>query len=629
MAVGLHLHDDQQERTTKSWWLSGAVSVFFLVLFLRLAFVQILQAENNIRLSKENRMQLHVLDAPRGQIYDRNGVVLARNRPSYSICVLPYKLRDREKVVTRLCRIRDERGEQVFDSTALVKQLKRARFRRFDLTRLMEDVSIELVSVIEEHSMELPGIVVETEARREYPMGAATFHVLGYMSEIPESKFDSLKTVGYRYGDLMGKAGIEKEYEEVLRGDDGREYVEVNAYGKRLGVVPNMPRADPVPGYGIYLTLDARLQKVAQEAFPDSLKGAVVALDPSNGEVLVMFSSPAVDPNIFSLSSLVRSKRWAAIATDPSLPLNNRATTGTYTPGSTFKLVSATAGMHRGELDGSSRMSRPCTGAYRFGNRVAHCWYGKGHGRLDLIGAVQKSCNVYFYQLGLMLGDEAINEVARMVGLGEKTGIDLPRERSGYLSGEKAHNKRFARKIKESEGWKWTRGLLLDLAIGQQQILTPLQLARMVGTLANGKTLYRPFLAKEMRTREGLVVEQTNPHIERTLSFDKETLETIRTAMHKVVGPGGTARRAMVPDVAVGGKTGSAENPHGDKTHSLFVGVAPVDNPQIAVAVVAENAGHGSSVAAPVAGEVLRYFFKHISPPQPHTVAQTTSETSN
>ncbi|MDO5576749.1 MAG: penicillin-binding protein 2, partial [Fibrobacter sp.] len=322
MPFGTLLQDEQQERYLKSLFLMGCFSFFFIILIARLFYIQVIQAEVNTRLSKENAMRLKTLTPTRGRIFDRNGIVLARNRPSYSICVLPYKMKNRKDVINSLCCITDSDNQMVFDSADLAKTIGKSLYRKFDITRLKEDVSIDLVSVVEEHSMQLPGIIVETEARREYTLGPSAFHAIGYMGEIPEEQFDTLKSQGYFYGDLIGKAGIEREYESLVRGQCGHEYVEVNAYGKSLGPIPNIPRIDPIPGSDLYLTLDARLQQVTETVFPDSLKGAVVAINPRNGEVLVMYSSPSIDPNIFSMATMLRSKGWREVATDSDLPLN-------------------------------------------------------------------------------------------------------------------------------------------------------------------------------------------------------------------------------------------------------------------------------------------------------------------
>jgi len=606
MPISPQFHDEQQQRLNKSIRLIVFISILFTVLLMRLFFIQVIQARLNIRLSQENGMQFSILKAPRGLILDRNGNVLARNRPSYSISVLPYKIKSRRVTIENLCKIRDESGAPVFDSVELTDLLHRAFWRRFDATRLKEDVSLEIVSIIEEHAMELPGIAVATESRREYLLGSSTFHVLGYMSEIPENQFDTLKKTGYHYGDMIGKAGIEKQYEDILRGKDGQEYIEVNAYGRSLGPIATMPRIEPIAGGNVYCALDIDLQKVASDSFPDTLKGAVVALDPRSGEILAMFSSPAADPNIFSLSSSLRAKNWAAIALDPSLPLNNRATCGTYPPGSTFKLISSVAGLASGKLTADSRMPVPCHGAFRFGARIAHCWRLQGHGSFNLVDALRQSCDVYFYQVGLRLGDQLINQYAALFGFGEITKIDLPAERAGWLSGEAEYNKRFAYRK-----WVWTKGLDMDLAIGQTQLVTPLQLANMVGAMANGTTLYKPYILKEVRNADGMVITQTKPVVTRRLGLDPSVIAIMHKAMLAVTEEGGTAGRAQVPHVPVGGKTGSAENPHGEKTHALFAGCAPVDSPMICVAVVAENAGHGGTIAAPVAGALLRYYFTH------------------
>jgi penicillin-binding protein 2 len=369
--------------------------------------------------------------------------------------------------------------------------------------------------------------------------------------------------------------------------------------------MPNTPRIDPVPGNNLYLTIDARLQRKAAEAFPVSQKGAVVALDPRNGQVLVLFSNPSFDPNIFSMAGSERSKNWAKIVFDTTLPLNNRATAGTYSPGSTFKLVTTISGLEEGGFTEATHMPAPCRGAFHFGSRIAHCWELKGHGSLDLIGAVQQSCDIYFYQAGLQLGDRLINKYASLLGLGRITGIDIPGEKSGWLSGEDAYNERFRKK-----GWVWTKGLLLDLAIGQVQVVTPLQLALMTGGLGNSKGLYRPYLVKEERNTDGVVVRQNRPAaLGAPFNFKPENVAAIHKAMVAVIGPGGTGGLAAVPGIPVGGKSGSAQNPQGQKTHALFVACAPIDDPVIAIAVVVENAGHGGSIAAPVAGAVLRSFF--------------------
>lgn len=607
-----HLYDDQMERSTRGYVLAIAVSAVFLTLILRLFYVQVIEAERNIRLSTENRMQLVELNAPRGRILDRNGAVLAHNRPSYSICVLPYKLKNAQVVMDRLCLITDTAGAPVFDREDLEDAIKRAKRRRFDLTRLKEDVSVELMSVVEEHSLDLPGIVVATESRREYPLGPAAFHAIGYLSEIPDKDFDSLRALGYAFGARVGKAGVERRYEDILRGTNGQEFVEVNAFGKPMGSIDDMPRIPPVPGLDITLGMDARLQKFAEESFPDSLRGAAVALDPRTGEVLMMVSHPSVDPNIFSLAANVRSKQWQAVALDSAQPLNNRATVGTYTPGSTFKLVTSLAGLASGKIGRDTHMPRACHGVYHFGRTSKACWNARGHGSVGVVGAIQQSCNVYYYQLGLLLGDSLINRYACQLGLCAPTGIDLPQERSSWPSGETAFNIRH--KNRKFGKWVWTDGLLLDHAIGQTQSLSPIAMAGMVGALGMDGVRMKPHMLIEMRTLDGTVVQLAKPDTAAVLDVAPGVLDIVQEGMRKVLEPGGTAGASRVPCVVVGGKTGSAEWKKGEKTHGLFIACAPMDAPEIAIAVAVENAGHGGAVAAPIAGNILRYYFSEISP---------------
>ena len=608
MAYSSHLQEEQSDRSRKSAILAIAIGILYAFLFIRLFYLQIIELDLNTRLSNENAMRQKIIQAPRGRIYDRNGIMLARNRPSYSICVLPYKMprkaAQRAVVIDRLCQIHNYNGDSVFTRADLTYKINFAMMRRFDETRIKEDVSLDVMSIIEEHALELPGIVVETESRREYPYGKSLFHAIGYMGEIPEAQFDSLKNHGYFYGDLFGKSGLEKKYEKEFRGIPGQEYIEVNAFGKRLGAINTLKRIEAVPGDDMYLSIDINLQQIAAAAFPDTFKGAAVVIDPRTGGILALYSSPSADPNIFSLAASLRNKNWAKIALDPSLPLNNRATSGTYAPGSTFKLVSAAAGLATEKLTATSRMPHSCSGAFRIGKRVAHCWKLDGHGSLPLINAVQQSCNVYFYQVGLFVGDVAINKYATMFGLGKATGIDLPQEKSGWISGEDAYNERFKKR-----GWVWTRGLVLDLAIGQTQLVTPIQLANMISGIGNGDAIYRPSLMQRMVGPKGKITRIHKPEVLSKITLTPEVIATLHDAIRNVIEPGGTGGAARVEHVPVGGKTGSSQNPQGLKTHALFVGCAPVDTPVIAVAVVVENAGHGGSIAAPIAGQLLRYYF--------------------
>jgi penicillin-binding protein 2 len=593
------------------------VIIFGCLLFgltCRLFYLQIIKGAYHQKLSEQNSMRLQVVHAPRGLIYDRNGALIARNRPSYQVALLPTRLKDPKNVLANLLRFRDTTGERLFDSSLVAWSIERGRWKKFQPLVILEDASPQVVAMVEEHQLELPGVVTVMDSRRSYPFGYNAAHVLGYMDEIKEEELEAFSarkeetgdSLPYAKGDRIGRKGLEKFYEPVFRGKDGVRYIKVNAFGKEMDVIKEMPQIRPVPGKNLITTLDMHLQCLAESLMADTVRGAVVAIDPRNGEVLVMASSPRMDGNIFSLSKERRSKEWAKLALDPAMPLNNRATVGGYEPGSTWKGVMNIAGLQSGKITVNEIMPKSCTGGYRFGNRVWRCWDPKGHGAVSMIDAFTESCDTYYYQVGLMIGMDIINKVAREFGFGDNTGIDLDDERSGMLVDSASYTKRFRRR-----GWTWTRGLVLNLSIGQGQIATPLQLANYAAGLGNGKYLYKPHFIKEIRDRAGNVIEKYQPEVLREIDMTEEQHQVMLKSMEAVVSsPKGTGGRARVPDVIVGGKTGSAENPHGGKTHALFIGMAPLYQPELAIAVVLENAGHGGSNAAPIAGAIFREYFK-------------------
>lgn len=588
-----------------------------LLLAGRLFQLQVIQGRYLKSLSEQNSIRLQVVKAPRGLIYDRNGVIIARNRPSWQVVILPTELRKGVPVLERLMRFRDGEGHPLFDSQQVAWSLDRARWRRFQPIVIYEDAPFEVVSLVEEHQTDLPGVATVVESRRAYPFGSAAGHVLGYMDEVKEDEVGKGSVVGgfaaaddsllpYARGDRIGRKGLERHYESYFRGRDGIRYVKVNAFGKQVEVIADMPQRDPVPGRNIYTTLDMNLQVLAESLLTDTLRGAVVALDPRNGEILAMASSPRLDGNVFSLNRELRAKAWARLALDPARPLHNRAVNGGYEPGSTFKGVVSLAGMEAG-IDPSAHMPRACTGGFRFGNRVWKCWDHKGHGFTNAVTAFTRSCDVYYYQVGLYAGMDRINSVARRLGFGAPTGIDLEDDRSGLLMDSTTYERMYGRR-----GWRWTPGLILNLSIGQGQIVTPLQLADYAAGLGNGDVIYRPHFLREVRDVRGRLVARSHTEVLRHVDLTPAEHELIIKSLSEVVnGVGGTGARARVPGIWVGGKTGSAENPQGAQTHALFIGVAPLDAPRIAVAVVLENAGHGGTLAAPIAGALIR---RHLVP---------------
>jgi len=585
-----------------------AVFVLFVILLFRLYSLQHTHYDENFQRSENNRLRRVELVAERGFIYDRNGEVLVRNRPSYQIALqalnLPRKKADRDSIFNTLLHIVDKDGKRMFDSLSLDTAFQRTRWIRNRPIRILEDASPEQVSIIEEHSEKLPGVVTLIESRRAYPYGTLASHVLGYTSEISEEQLKLPEYENYSQGDRIGQKGLEQFYDQEFRGTNGVKVVEVNASGREISQVKGVDSKAPIPGLHLVSTIDLKLQKVAEEAIPDTARGALVAIDPRNGEILAMVSSPRLDPNIFSLKKRERNKGWAQVALDSLRPLTNRAISGTYPPASVFKLVTAGAGLEYGVLSEFKHYPKSCTGGFQYGARYQKCW--GSHGNLNVVNAIRLSCDVFFYQAGLDIDMTRINEFGRRFGLGEKTlGVDIPGEKAGWLPDSVSFNQRNKRL-----GWRWARGLILNLSIGQGQIVTPLQQAVLVGSLATNKGVYRPHFMKELRDSEGNVVRKYEPEIVRSGKMKESTHRILMAAMDSVVNhPGGTGKRGRVPDIRVGAKTGSGEWKKGEKTHAWYAAVAPLDNPEIAVAVIMEAAGGGGAVSGPIARKVLMAYF--------------------
>jgi penicillin-binding protein 2 len=607
--IGASGQSDQIERNERTWAMILVLVISFLGLLARVGWLQIVQGEVFLRESEANRLREDPVQAPRGLLLDREGRPLVQNRPSRNFVIDPATVRGKEMELSEfLSRFQDVDGTPLFDTAFLHRLFRQARQTPSQRPVLLEDASPAEIALFSENQYRLPGILQEVAMRREYPYGSLAGHLLGYIGEIPEELLDSLEGDGYRLGDLIGQMGMEQQYEQDLKGRDGIRWIEVDAKGRIVGTPEGLPRTEPVPGLHVRTTIDLDLQKAAEQALPDSMSGAVVALDPRTGEILAMCSSPRIDPNIFTLPGRRRAREWAKLALDSRMPLNNRAIQGTYEPGSTFKIVTSLAGLVSGKIGLHQHFPQACHGGFRFGARVQHCWQDKApfHGSLDMVQALTQSCDVYYYQAGLLLDMPWINKVGSSLGFGARTGVDLPNEKTGLLVDSAIHEARNKRL-----GWKWARGLILNLAIGQGELVTPLQLATMVGGVADGRTVMRPHLMQAiLESDNGKVVRRYNPDTLSVLGWSEQTRNTIHAAMDSVVnGTRGTGHSARLPGIEVGGKTGSAENPHG-RTHALFVCAAPMAAPEIAIGVIVENGGHGGSTAAPIAAAIMRTYFR-------------------
>ncbi len=572
----------------------------FLLLAAKLFQLQILESKDYFQLSEENRLRMLLIPAPRGKILDRHHKVLVDDYPAFSISIIPTRKKISDDIINLLSEILEE------DKEIIKEKIQKGRIRPYQPMPLKRNADEVIVAKIAEHSLDLPNVIIQKRPLRRYIYAHKGCHLLGYVGELTEKELDKLEIEGYRMGDLIGRTGIEKVYEEYIRGVYGGHYVEVDALGRELGDVEGRGSIFPIVGNDVILNIDWELQEIAENAFKENQIGTCVALDPRDGSVLVMVSKPEYDPNRFA-KGLSRSELYT-ISSDTTFPLLNRAIQSAYPPGSTFKVITSLAGLQEGYITNLySRMSRPCTGAYVYGRRSYGCWKHSGHGSYTVQQALTQSCDVYFYQLGLKLGLIRLGNHAKSLGCGIKTGIDLPQETSALIPDEEYYRKRT-----ERGGEGWSNGMLLNLSIGQGEILvTCLQLANIAAIIGNGGTLYTPHLLKEIRNPEGEVIEYYEPKSEK-ISIEPQALEALHTGMYGVVnglnGLGGTAHRAKIDGVKVCGKTGTAQNSHGDD-HGLFICFAPMENPEIAIGVIVEKGRSGGGAAAPIAGAILRTYF--------------------
>ncbi len=568
----------------------------FGLTLLGLVRLQILDGGRYAGLAKENRVRPEVLRAPRGTIYDRNGELLADSSPSFGIVFRPFPAESTQRALEAMSPAWLARVSALveLDSAEVRSRVNFANLSG-QSAMLKHDAPFAILARVEETRSELPGIEVQLEPLRRYPHGTLAAHLLGYAGEINGAELDTLKDAGYQPGDLIGRTGVERRYEDVLRGRDGVEYVVVNARGRRVSTLKESGELAPVPGQDLVLTLDLKVQRALEEVMADVPRGAAVVLDPRDGGILAMVSRPVYDPNEFS-HGLTRA-RWKQLSEGGANPLLDRAIQGVYPPGSTFKIVTMSAALSRGVARAGTRFA-PCLGGLNYGGRRFGCWDHRGHGSLDLIGALQHSCDVYFYQLGLKLGLARLEETAKALGLGARTGVDLPQEARGLIPDAAYYDKRWG-----ARGWR--SGLLLNLAIGQGELLlTPLQLALMTAEAAMDGRPLRPHVVE--RVGRAPAFRPARP-VQPGLPADSAIWRPVKEGMELVVAAG-TGGAARVPGLRVAGKTGTAQNPHG-QDHALFVCYAPVDSPRVAVAIVIENAGHGGSVCAPRAGAMLRRLF--------------------
>lgn len=573
-----------------------AAGGIFLVLLLRLWHLQVLEGKRFADLSTSNRLRVRPVEAPRGFVLDRNGEVLVENRASFDVFVTPEDVGRHEESLRAIAEVLG------MDPAAVAARLEEGRERPYQPLLLRKAIDERTLAAVEERKLDLPGLTLQIRPVRSYPAEGMAASLLGYVSEVSQAQLARDEFRDFRPGEHIGQAGVERRFDAFLRGLDGGEQLEVDARGRALRQVS---RVEPRSGLNLVLTLDGRLQRAAEEAMRGR-NGAVVALNPSSGEVLALVSKPAYDPNLFA--QRVTAEDWRRLIHDPRHPLQNRALQAQYPPGSVFKLITAMAALERGAITPETRMF--CGGSFTLGRFTFADWKKGGHGWLDLRGAIANSCNVYFYQAALKAGIDEIARVAREFGLGEPPGLGLGDEARGIVPTPAWK--------RQHQGDAWYPGNTVITGIGQGMVVaSPMQLAVMVSAIANGGIIYRPWVVKRVESLRGEVIEEYDAEIVRRVRVRPETLEVVRQGMLAVVNEG-TGGRARIPGLAIAGKTGTAQVVRKEeakrrqdlKDHGWFVAFAPFENPQVAVVVLAENAGFGGAMAAPVARAIFQAAFR-------------------
>jgi penicillin-binding protein 2 len=571
--------------------IAAAVSLGLLVIIGQLWYLQVLEGGRFLDASDKNRIRVRPIAAPRGILFDRNGVPLVDNRPAFTLSIIPRELDDRDAVLGRLATLLGLPYQELVDAVGRVSG------DSFLPVRIRRGLTMEDVAKVEEWKLELPGVIVEVEPQRAYPTSRFAAHLLGYVREASD---EQMKQGRYRRGELVGQTGLERLLDEFLRGRDGGERIEVDAMGRAIRLVQ---QTEPHPGAQVVTTIDRRIQEVAEKAM-EGKAGAVVVMDPRNGDVLALVSTPAFPIDAFTGN--IDRNAWVRLVQDPQHPLLNRVSQAQYPPGSIFKIVLMAAGLQEATITPMDKVH--CTGHFDYGGRTWMDWKKEGHGTVDLRRGIAQSCDVYFYQQGLKIGGAAIAKYAKAFGFAAATGFDLGTEKFGLIPEPKPRGK--DKKVRA-----WTRGDTLNVSIGQGAVLvTPMQVARMMSAVANGGVLWKPRLVQRIeRPDKGVVFRdpgQVNGHVD----LSPVVWALIRDGLWAVVNDGGTGGQARIPGLDIAGKTGTAQTIANSKSekgedHAWFAAFAPAKEPQAVVVVLVERGGHGGDAAAPIARKIFNAIF--------------------
>ncbi len=584
-----------------------AVIVFIAgtaILLVRLWHLQLIEGESYVEMAKNNRVRMIRLPASRGRILDCNGRVLAEDSPSFTFSIIPGEIenpRDLLEPCSSILGIPPEKMRGLIERSKTVP-----RFMNYPIKKNM---TLEEVSLIKSRFTSSKGVLLEVKPRRLYALGETLCQVIGTMGEVSAQELPKAAKLGYKTGDLLGKSGIEKEYETYLRGEEGWEEIEIDAKGRQLG---HRSRKVPRAGADIELTIDSDLQKYVEEIFIHRA-GSVVAVDPDTGRILAMVSKPGYDLNLFSPS--ITDRQWKRLRNDPLHPLENRSLRGLYSPASAFKIITATAALQEKLIKPDQKFN--CAGKLELAGQTFRCWNHNGHGAISLRRAIIESCDIYFYQLGRLLGADRIAHYAALFGMGRPTGLGLSHELPGLIP---------------SPAWKgrtyedsWKDGETLNFAIGQGYLVaTPIQLAMMTAAVANCGKIFKPAIVRRIRSHEEGVIFDHEPVVRWTIPIDSSVWDIIRSAMTAVVATSkGTGRRARIPGIKIAAKTGtsqvirdkqlmkeSEQIPYHERTHAIFVAYVDDKPKKIALIVIVEHGGAGGISAAPIARKIIARYYR-------------------
>lgn len=587
--------------------ICALVVLIIMIYMVRLWHLQVIMGDSYRFQSENNRIRVEDIAAPRGIIFDRNGVPIVENRPAYHLVIIREDIVDLDATINELAKLCDRNPEEFFSIIEANKTTP-----KFVPLRLASDLDRDCLARIEAQRIRLPGVIIQLEPKREYKWNGTAAHLVGYLSEITEAELRSEKYQGYYPGEDIGKVGIESAFEKYLHGTRGGRQLEVDAAGRRVRL---LEEELPISGRNLWLTLDMDLQKTA-ESLLEGKTGAIVAVDPTDGAVLAFACTPTFDQEKF-IRGLTKED-WLALSKDPTHPLLNRCSGGAYPPGSTYKPFVALAALKEGVINATTTLN--CPGYLQFADRRYRCWRDRGHGSLSVEAALMQSCDVFFYQVGLKLGVDRLAQGVMLFGLGERTGIGIPGEHPGLIPTSWWK--------KQATGIPWQKGETISISIGQGfDLVTPLQMAMGYSAIANGGKLWQPYVVKRIEGSSADEIDEIKPKLKRKIAIEQRWFDLVQKGLTSVVeDPRGTAHMIRDPSVQIAGKTGTAQVVHvaqgvnrklfarllkeKDRDHAWFVGYAPASDARICVAAIVEHGGHGASVTAPLVQKVILSYLK-------------------